>query len=174
MPEEMLLEDAVDSEVDVSGALAEEVKRFSEMHLRLKTQLEAAEEELRAAKSAAEKASIERKDLKMNLIVAKDEGKTKDAEAKDKIAELQKLLADVQQVEMMRIERKQRILRKLRCKKIENTKREEGTKRMVGKILEEIMEKISTVVDDGEDKEHHQPDLQHHQLPLPNIQLHQT
>ena len=38
MPEEMLLEDGVDAE-DVSEALAEEVKRFSEMHLRLKTQL---------------------------------------------------------------------------------------------------------------------------------------
>ena len=97
MPEEMLLEDGVDAE-DVSEALAEEVKRFSEMHLRLKTQLEAAEEELRAAKSAAEKAMMEKKDLQMHLVVAKDEAKSKDEEAKEKIAELQKLLADVQQV----------------------------------------------------------------------------
>ena len=50
-----------------------------------------------------------------------------------------------EKVEMMRIERKQRILRKLRCKKIEKSEKEERTKRMVGKILEEIMEKIIVV-----------------------------
>ena len=66
--------------------------------MRLKAQLEAAEEELRTTRSAAEKTSIEKKDLQMNLVVAKDEAKVKDEDAKRKIAELQKLLAAVQQV----------------------------------------------------------------------------
>ena len=97
MPEEMLLDDGVDAE-DISEALAEEVKRFSEIHLRLKAQLEAAEEELRTTRSTAEKTSIEKKDLQMHLVVAKDEAKIKDEESKEKIAELQKLLGAVQQV----------------------------------------------------------------------------
>ena len=91
------MDDGVDAE-DVSEALAEEVKRFSEIHLRLKTQLEAAEEELRTTRSTAEKSSIEKKDLQMHLVVAKDEAKIKHEESKAKITELQKLLAAVQQV----------------------------------------------------------------------------